>query len=102
MKLALLQAKKNLGNTSDNPAVGCVIVKNNFVMSSGCTGINGRPHAEQNALIYSRNDIKKSNLYVTLEPCSNYGKTSPCVKSIIKSKINKVFLFFKRSGYKIK
>jgi diaminohydroxyphosphoribosylaminopyrimidine deaminase/5-amino-6-(5-phosphoribosylamino)uracil reductase len=95
MKLALMQAKKNLGNTSDNPAVGCVIVKNNFVMSSGCTGINGRPHAEQNALIYSRNDIKKSNLYVTLEPCSNYGKTSPCVKSIIKSKINKVFFSLK-------
>ena len=59
MKLALLQAKKNLGNTSDNPAVGCVIVKNNFVMSSGCTGINGRPHAEQKRINLFKERYKK-------------------------------------------
>jgi len=95
MNLALMQAKKNLGNTNKNPAVGCVIVKNNFVISSGYTGIKGRPHAEQNALSYSRNDIRDSYLYVTLEPCSNYGKTPPCVKSIIKNKIKKVFFSLK-------
>jgi diaminohydroxyphosphoribosylaminopyrimidine deaminase/5-amino-6-(5-phosphoribosylamino)uracil reductase len=95
MRLALMQAKKNLGNTSENPAVGCVIVKNNFVISSGSTGIKGRPHAEQNAISYLRNDLNESYLYVTLEPCSNYGKTSPCVKSIIKNKIKKVFFSLK-------
>ena len=95
MNLALMQAKKNLGNTSKNPTVGCVIVKNNFVISTGCTGIKGRPHAEHNALSYSSNDIKDSYLYVTLEPCSSYGKTPPCVKSIIKNKIKKVFFSLK-------
>ena len=61
MKLALMQAKRNLGKTKDNPAVGCVIVKNDYIISAGCTGINGRPHAEQNAIDHSKNDIKNSN-----------------------------------------
>jgi len=91
MKLALMQAQRNLGNTKENPAVGCVIVKNDCIISAGCTGINGRPHAEQNAITYSKNDIKNSDLYVTLEPCSHYGKTPPCVKTIIRNKIKRVF-----------
>ncbi len=45
MNLALMQAQKNLGNTKENPAVGCVIVKNDCIISAGYTGINGRPHA---------------------------------------------------------
>ena len=91
MKLALMQAQINLGNTKENPAVGCVIVKNNCTISAGYTGINGRPHAEQNAITYSKNDIKNSDLYVTLEPCSHYGRTPPCVKAIIRNKIKRVF-----------
>ena len=50
MKLALIQAQRNLGNTKENPSVGCVIVKNGCIISAGYTGINGRPHAEQNAI----------------------------------------------------
>ena len=95
MKLALMQAQRNLGNTKENPAVGCVIVKNDCIISAGCTGINGRPHAEQNAITYSKNDIKNSDLYVTLEPCSHYGKTPPCVKTIIRNKIKRVFFSLK-------
>ena len=95
MNLALKQAQKNLGNTKKNPSVGCVIVKNDCIMSAGCTGINGRPHAEQNAMVYSKNNIQNSNLYVTLEPCSHYGVTPPCVKTIIKNKIKKVFFSLK-------
>ena len=91
MKLALMQAQKNLGNTKSNPAVGCVIVKDNSVISAGATGMNGRPHAEQNAIAYSKNSIKNSDLYVTLEPCSHYGQTPPCVKTIIRHKIKRVF-----------
>ena len=91
MKLAFAQANKNLGNTNENPSVGCVITKNNSVISSGCTGLNGRPHAEINAINFSKTSLKNSNLYVTLEPCSHYGKTPPCTKSIIKSKFKKVF-----------
>ena len=91
MKLALLQAQKNLGNTKKNPSVGCVIVKNDCIISAGCTGINGRPHAEQNAIAYSKNNIVDSDLYVTLEPCSHYGRTPPCVETIIRNKIKRVF-----------
>ena len=50
MNLALNQARKSQGNTKMNPAVGCVIVKDNNVISAACTSINGRPHAEQNAI----------------------------------------------------
>ena len=54
MSLALQQAHKSLGNTGTNPSVGCIIVKNNHVISAGFTGINGRPHAEHNAINLSK------------------------------------------------
>tara|TARA_Y100000590_G_C15562160_1_gene955209 strand:+ start:20 stop:1123 length:1104 start_codon:yes stop_codon:yes gene_type:complete len=91
MNLALIQAKKNLGNTSENPSVGCVITKNNHLISAGNTSFKGRPHAELNAINFSRTSLKGSDLYVTLEPCSHFGRTPPCTKSIINKKINKVF-----------
>ena len=91
MRLALEQAKKVLGNTKNNPAVGCVITKNNHVISAGYTGINGSPHAEHNAINLSKINTKNSQLYVTLEPCSHYGETPPCVNAIIKEKIKKIF-----------
>jgi len=91
MELALAQAQKNLGNTKENPAVGCVLVKNGHLISAGYTGEGGRPHAEQNAINFSQDNPRKSELYVTLEPCSHYGKTPPCTKLIMKNKIKKVF-----------
>ena len=91
MNLALNQAKINLGNTKENPSVGCVIVKNDNIIGLGHTSINGRPHAEYNAINFNKCSKKNSSLYSTLEPCSNFGKTPPCVKSIIKNKIKKVF-----------
>ena len=91
MGLALQQAKKTIGNTRQNPAVGCIITKFEKVIGAGYTSINGRPHAEFNALNSSNSNLKNSYLYVTLEPCSHYGKTPPCVKFIIKKKIKKVF-----------
>ena len=96
MQLALNQARKSLGNTKENPAVGCVIVKNNTVISAGNTSLNGRPHAEHNAIKSSKKSLLKTlNIYVTLEPCSHYGKTPPCVKKIIKTKAKKVFISVK-------
>lgn len=92
MHLALMHAKKSLGNTKENPSVGCVIVNKNSVVSAGTTNFNGRPHAEKNAILSLNKNINNSNLYVTLEPCSHYGKTPPCVKLISKKKINKVFI----------
>ena len=95
MSLALQQAHKSLGNTGQNPAVGCVIIKNNHVISAGFTSANGRPHAEYNAINLSKENLKNSELYVTLEPCSHYGKTPPCVKTIAKNKIRRVFFSIK-------
>ena len=92
MSLALLQAKKVIGNTKTNPAVGCIIVKNGSVISAGHTSINGRPHAEKNAINFSRIKTNNASMYVTLEPCSHFGKTPPCTLAIIKNKFKKVFL----------
>ena len=86
MKLALQQAQNNLGNTRDNPSVGCVIAKNGKLIAVGNTSQNGRPHAETNAINFSKKTLKKSDIYITLEPCSHYGKTKPCVQEIAKKK----------------
>ena len=91
--LAFQIAEENLGKTKTNPSVGCVAVKGNTVISSGCTSINGRPHAEFNTLNKQKN-FKGSSLYVTLEPCSHYGLTPPCTKIIKKRKIKKVYFNF--------
>ena len=93
LKLAFNIAKVNLGKTSLNPSVGCVVVKNNSVISSGCTSINGRPHAEFNAL-KSQKNFKNSDLYVTLEPCTHYGVTPPCTNIIAKKGVKRVFFSF--------
>ena len=95
MNLALLQAYRNLGNTKDNPSVGCVIVKDNYLISAGNTSEGGRPHAEINAINNCKQSTKDTIMYVTLEPCSNYGKTPPCVNSIVKNKIKKVYYSIK-------
>ena len=91
LKLALNLAKQHEGLTGENPSVGCVIVKNNKILSLSKTSINGRPHAEDNAIRMAKsNDLKGSTLYVTLEPCTHHGKTPPCTELIIKKKISKV------------
>jgi diaminohydroxyphosphoribosylaminopyrimidine deaminase/5-amino-6-(5-phosphoribosylamino)uracil reductase len=95
MKLALQQALKTLGNTGSNPAVGCVITKKNYVVGAGFTSKSGRPHAEYNAIHFCKSNLKNSDLYVTLEPCSHYGKTPPCVNIIAKKKIKKVYFSIK-------
>ena len=90
MKIAINLARNRNGLTGSNPAVGCVIVKNNRIISYGVTGINGRPHAEAIAIKKSKKENFGSTLYSTLEPCSHHGKTPPCTNAIIKSKIKKV------------
>jgi len=90
MRLAINLAKSRKGLTGENPSVGCLIVKNNEIISIGQTGYNGRPHAETNAINNSFEDLKGAKMYVTLEPCNHYGKTPPCTKNIIKSGIDEV------------
>ena len=90
LALAFELAKINLGSTKENPSVGCVVEKNGSIISSGYTSINGRPHAEYNAL--NRNiNFKNSNIYITLEPCSHFGKTPPCTNIIKSKKVKRVF-----------
>ncbi len=90
MGIALDLAKSRHGQTGSNPSVGCVIVKNDKIISIGQTSYNGRPHAEFNAIKNSFEDLEGSKMYVTLEPCCHYGLTPPCTDSIIKSKISEV------------
>ena len=95
MNLAQDQAKRVLGNTKKNPAVGCVIIKNDCVVGAGSTGFNGRPHAENIALNFSKTKTNNTKLYSTLEPCSHYGETPPCTKLIIKKNVKRVFYSIK-------
>ncbi len=88
--LAFDLAKINLGSTNENPSVGCVVEKDGSIISSGYTSLNGRPHAEFNALNKNLN-FKNSSIYITLEPCSHYGKTPPCTNIIKRKGIKKVF-----------
>ena len=90
MDLALDLARSREGLTGINPSVGCVIVKNNKIISVGQTSFNGRPHAETNAINNTSDKLKGSTMYVTLEPCSHHGFTPPCTSAIIESKISKV------------
>ncbi len=90
MEIALDLARSRHGLTGPNPSVGCVIVKNNRIISIGQTSFNGRPHAEFNAIKNSFEDLKGSKMYVTLEPCCHHGLTPPCTDVIIKSKISEV------------
>jgi len=90
MEIALDLAKSRHGQTGSNPSVGCVIVKNDKIISIGQTSINGRPHAEFNAIKNCNENLRGSKMYVTLEPCCHHGLTPPCTDSIIKSKISEV------------
>ncbi|MHB1679156.1 MAG: bifunctional diaminohydroxyphosphoribosylaminopyrimidine deaminase/5-amino-6-(5-phosphoribosylamino)uracil reductase RibD [bacterium] len=83
-------AKKTAGFTSPNPMVGSVIVKNKEIIGFGYHKKAGEPHAEINALKMAGNNAKGATLYVSLEPCSHFGKTPPCVESIKKYGIKRV------------
>ena len=95
MELALDLAKARQGLTGPNPSVGCVIVKNDKIISIGQTSLNGRPHAEYNAIKNCTEKLKNSTMYVTLEPCNHKGVTSPCTNAIIKSNISEVIYSIK-------
>ena len=90
MEIALKLANSRQGLTGTNPSVGCVIVKNDKIVSIGQTSYNGRPHAEFNAIENCIDDLNGSKMYVTLEPCCHHGLTPPCTNIIIKSKISEV------------
>ncbi|HEX5742583.1 MAG TPA: bifunctional diaminohydroxyphosphoribosylaminopyrimidine deaminase/5-amino-6-(5-phosphoribosylamino)uracil reductase RibD [Flavobacteriaceae bacterium] len=87
-------AKNGLGLTYSNPMVGSVIVHNNKIIGEGWHQKAGKPHAEVHAINAVKNKelLKDSTIYVSLEPCSHYGKTPPCSDLIVRSKIPNVVI----------
>ncbi len=83
MKRALALARKGAGRVSPNPMVGAVIVRNGRIISEGYHRAFGGRHAEINAIESAAEDLRGAEFYVTLEPCSHYGKTPPCVDRLI-------------------
>lgn len=92
MWLAIKLALKAQGQTSPNPLVGALIVKNGTIVGRGFHCQAGTPHAEINALTEAGNKAQGAELYLNLEPCSHFGRTPPCVDAIIQKKIMKVFV----------
>jgi diaminohydroxyphosphoribosylaminopyrimidine deaminase/5-amino-6-(5-phosphoribosylamino)uracil reductase len=88
--MALRLARQGIGAVEPNPAVGCVIVKDNKIIGRGWHKKFGGPHAEINALKNCKQSPVGATVYITLEPCCHYGKTPPCTKAIIKAGIKKL------------
>ena len=92
MRMAIELAKKGAGAVNPNPMVGAVVVKNGEVIGEGYHKLFGGPHAEVYALEDAGKEAEGAAIYVTLEPCSHYGKTPPCAKKIIDMGIKKCFI----------
>jgi len=91
---ALQIGKNGLGQTRPNPMVGSVIVVNNRIIGEGYTSKYGGNHAEVNAInsVINKSLLKQATIYVTLEPCSHYGKTPPCSDLIIHHQIPNIVI----------
>ena len=90
MAEAIRLSLTNLGRTSTNPSVGCLIVKDGEIVGRGVTAEGGRPHAEPQALADAGEKARGATAYVTLEPCSHYGKTPPCANALIAAGVARV------------
>lgn len=90
MQLALTLGRRGQGRTWPNPAVGAVIVKDGVILGRGWTQPGGRPHAEPVALAQAGEAARGATLYVTLEPCSHFGKSPPCADAIVAAGIARV------------
>ena len=90
MRMAIRLAGKGIGKTSPNPMVGAVIVRNGKIIGRGYHKKCGDYHAEINAINNAKGSIRGSTFYITLEPCSHYGRTPPCVDTLIKKKLERV------------
>ena len=90
MRAALVLARRGLGAVWPNPAVGCVIVKDDRVVGRGWTQPGGRPHAETEALGRAGSAAAGATAYVTLEPCNHFGKTPPCTLALLDAGVGRV------------
>ena len=101
MREALRIAKNAEGRTSPNPLVGAVVVRDGRIIAEGWHRQAGTPHAEVHALNMAGELAKNSTLYVTLEPCSHFGRTPPCANKIVESGIKKVVVAMKDPNPKV-
>jgi diaminohydroxyphosphoribosylaminopyrimidine deaminase/5-amino-6-(5-phosphoribosylamino)uracil reductase len=93
MQLALQWAEKGMFITTPNPRVGCVIVKDGKVIGEGHTQPPGQAHAEVQALADAArrgHDVRGATVYVTLEPCSHFGRTPPCADALVRAGVGRV------------
>lgn len=90
MARAIELAKKGRFTTSPNPNVGCVIVKDEHIIGEGFHFKAGEPHAEVHALAMAKSQAKGATCYVTLEPCSHFGRTPPCALALVKAGVKRV------------
>jgi diaminohydroxyphosphoribosylaminopyrimidine deaminase/5-amino-6-(5-phosphoribosylamino)uracil reductase len=90
MAEAIALGLEHLGLTSTNPSVGCIIVKDGIEIGRGVTAVGGRPHAEPKALAEAGEGARGATAYVTLEPCSHFGKTPPCANALIAAGLARV------------
>jgi len=90
MRMAIRLARKGIGKTNPNPMVGAVIVRNGKIIGRGYHKKCGDYHAEINAINNVKGSIRGSTIYINLEPCSHYGRTPPCVDTLIKKGLKRV------------
>ncbi|WP_209945105.1 bifunctional diaminohydroxyphosphoribosylaminopyrimidine deaminase/5-amino-6-(5-phosphoribosylamino)uracil reductase RibD [Rhizobium halophytocola] len=90
MGQAIALSLTHLGQTSTNPSVGCIVVKDGEVVGRAVTAIGGRPHAEPQALAEAGEKARGATVYVTLEPCSHFGRTPPCADALIVAGVARV------------
>ena len=90
MARALELAARGLFTATPNPRVGCVIVKDNEIVAEGWHRRAGEPHAEVVAMAQAAGRARGATVYVTLEPCSHFGRTPPCVDALIEAKVARV------------
>ncbi len=92
MQRAIELAKKGMGFTNPNPLVGAVIVKNNTIIGEGYHEYYGGLHAERNAIKNATESVIGADIYITLEPCSHFGKQPPCTHAIAEAGIKNVYI----------
>lgn len=92
MQTALALARRGLGNAWPNPAVGCVLVRDEKIVGRGWTQPGGRPHSETEALRRAGTESRGATAYISLEPCDHHGKTGPCAEAVIAAGIRRVVI----------